>query len=57
MYMGIGKSRRPYALVIWKNFKAKSGREKPMTICGDGIIPDFTNVKDVVRANILVAES
>ena len=46
-----------YALVIGKFLKQKV-EGKPMTICGDGNnTRDFTNVKDVVRANILVAES
>ena len=46
-----------YALVIAKFFKQRINGE-PMTITGDGKqTRDFTNVKDVVRANILVMES
>ena len=46
-----------YALVIGKFLKQKS-EGKPMTITGDGTqTRDFTNVKDVVRANLLAAES
>jgi nucleoside-diphosphate-sugar epimerase len=46
-----------YALVIAKFLKLR--REgKPMTITGDGKqTRDFTHVRDVVRANILAAES
>lgn len=46
-----------YALAIGKFLKQKAER-KPITITGDGKnTRDFTNVKDVVRANILAAES
>ncbi len=46
-----------YALVIAKFLKQKA-EGKPMTIMGDGTqTRDFTNVKDVVRANILAMES
>lgn len=46
-----------YALVIAKFFKQKSAGQ-PMTITGDGRqTRDFTNVKDVVRANILAMKS
>lgn len=46
-----------YALVIAKFFKQKR-QNKPMTITGDGKqTRDFTNVRDVVRANILAARS
>lgn len=46
-----------YALVIAKFLKQRSlGR--PMTITGDGLqTRDFTHVRDVVRANILAAQS
>ena len=47
----------PYALVIGKFLKQRS-ENKPMTITGDGKqTRDFTHVSDVVRANILAAES
>ncbi len=46
-----------YALVIAK-FLAQVKRGEPMTIVGDGKqTRDFTNVRDVVRANILAMES
>ena len=46
-----------YALVIAKFLKQKSSGQ-PMTITGDGKhTRDFTNVKDVVRANILAMRS
>ncbi|MBL7045249.1 MAG: NAD-dependent epimerase/dehydratase family protein [Parcubacteria group bacterium] len=46
-----------YALVIAKFLKQKA-EGNPMTICGDGEnTRDYTNVKDVVRANILAAQS
>ncbi len=46
-----------YALVIAKFFKQKS-LGQPMTVTGDGKqTRDFTNVKDVVRANILAMRS
>src|SRR3989338_4208256 len=46
-----------YALVIAKFFKQRINGE-PMTITGDGKqTRDFTNVKDVVLANILAMES
>lgn len=55
-----GKEQNPdgaYALVVGKFLKQKA-EGKPMTICGDGNnTRDFTNVKDVVRANILAAQS
>lgn len=46
-----------YALVIGKFIEQKK-RGEPLTITGTGEqTRDFTNVKDVVRANILAAES
>lgn len=46
-----------YALVIGKFIEQKK-RGEPLTITGSGEqTRDFTNVKDVVRANILAAES
>jgi UDP-glucose 4-epimerase len=46
-----------YALVIAKFFK-QIREGKPLTITGDGTqTRDFTNVRDVVRANMLAAES
>lgn len=46
-----------YALVIGKFLKQR-GEEKPMTITGDGEqTRDFIHVYDVVRANMLAAES
>lgn len=46
-----------YALVIAKFLKQRS-ENKPMTITGDGKqTRDFTNVKDVVRANLLAMKS
>ncbi len=46
-----------YALVIGKFIKLKK-EGKPLTITGDGEqTRDFTHVRDVVRANILAAES
>jgi UDP-glucose 4-epimerase len=46
-----------YALVIGK-FLLQKAQGKPMTITGDGEqTRDFTSVHDVVRANILAAES
>ncbi len=46
-----------YALVIGKFFKQKMGG-KPMTVCGDGeYFRDYTNVHDVVRANIAAMTS
>lgn len=46
-----------YALVIGKFLKQRKGG-KPLTITGDGTqTRDFTHVKDVVRANLLAAES
>ena len=47
----------PYALVIGKFLKQKK-EGIPLTITGDGTqTRDFTHVRDVVRANILAAES
>jgi UDP-glucose 4-epimerase len=47
----------PYALVIGKFLKQRS-EGTPITITGDGEqTRDFTHVRDVVRANILAAES
>ncbi len=46
-----------YALAIGKFLKQKK-EGKPLTIWGDGTqTRDFTNVSDVVRANLLAAES
>ncbi len=46
-----------YALVIGKFLKQRA-EGKPLTITGDGTqTRDFTHVRDVVRANILAAES
>jgi UDP-glucose 4-epimerase len=46
-----------YALVIAKFLKQRA-EGKPMTITGDGTqTRDFTNVRDIVRANILAAHS
>ncbi|HEY4501557.1 MAG TPA: NAD-dependent epimerase/dehydratase family protein [Candidatus Paceibacterota bacterium] len=46
-----------YALVIGKFLKQRS-EGAPMTITGDGTqTRDFTHVRDVVRANLLAAES
>ena len=47
----------PYALVIGK-FLAQRKKGEPLTIAGEGEqTRDFTHVRDVVRANILAAES
>ena len=47
----------PYALAIGK-FALARKEGKPITIFGDGTVTrDFTHVSDVVRANILAAES
>ncbi len=47
----------PYALVIGK-FLAQRKRREAFTITGDGEqTRDFTHVRDVVRANLLAAES
>lgn len=47
----------PYALAIGRFLKARQDNE-PITIYGDGTITrDFTHVSDVVRANLLAAES
>lgn len=47
----------PYALAIGK-FLLNRKNGEPITIFGDGTITrDFTHVRDVVRANILAAES
>lgn len=46
-----------YALAIGKFLKQRKER-KPLTIWGDGTqTRDFTNVRDVVRANLLASES
>ena len=46
-----------YALVIGKFLKQKK-EDTPLTITGDGTqTRDFTHVSDVVRANLLAAES
>lgn len=47
----------PYALAIGRFLLARS-EGKPITIYGDGTVTrDFTHVSDVVRANLLAAES
>ncbi len=47
----------PYALAIGKFLMARKNNQ-PITIFGDGTVTrDFTHVSDVVRANILAAES
>ena len=47
----------PYALVIAKFIKQRKAGT-PMTIAGDGLnTRDYTHVSDIVRANILAAES
>jgi len=47
----------PYALAIGKFALARKNNE-PITIFGDGTVTrDFTHVDDVVRANLLAAES
>lgn len=47
----------PYALAIGR-FLQNRQRGEPITIFGDGTVTrDFTHVRDVVRANILAAES
>ncbi len=47
----------PYALAVGKFLMARRNNE-PITIFGDGTITrDFTHVSDVVRANLLAAES
>ena len=47
----------PYALVIAKFIKLRKNGQ-PMTIAGDGLnTRDYTHVRDIVRANILAAES
>jgi UDP-glucose 4-epimerase len=47
----------PYALVVARFIKQKKAGE-PMTIAGDGLnTRDYTHVRDIVRANILAAES
>ncbi|MDO8594884.1 MAG: NAD-dependent epimerase/dehydratase family protein [bacterium] len=46
-----------YALAIGRFLKLRS-EGKPLTVTGDGTqTRDFTNVRDVVRANLLAAES
>lgn len=47
----------PYALAVGAFLLAKKER-RPLTIFGDGTITrDYTHVRDVVRANLLAAES
>lgn len=47
----------PYALVIGK-FLLQKSQGKPLTITGDGThTRDFTNVRDIVAANMLAMES
>ena len=47
----------PYALVMGK-FMLQRSQGKPLTIWGDGThTRDYTNVKDIVRANLLAMES
>ena len=47
----------PYALAIGRFLTARKNNE-PITIFGDGTVTrDFTHVRDVVRANMLAAES
>src|SRR3989344_1259019 len=47
----------PYALAIGKFLMARKNNQ-PITIYGDGTITrDFTHVRDIVRANMLAAES
>jgi len=47
----------PYALAVGAFLLAKK-EERPLTIFGDGTITrDYTHVRDVVRANLLAAES
>ncbi len=47
----------PYALAVGKFLMARKNNE-PITIYGDGTITrDYTHVRDVVRANLLAAES
>ncbi len=47
----------PYALAVGKFLMDKKAGQ-PMTIFGDGTITrDYTHVRDIVRANILAAES
>lgn len=47
----------PYALAVGAFLLARKNN-KPMTIYGDGTITrDYTHVRDVVRANLLAAES
>ena len=60
-YFNVYGERQPtrgqYAPVIGL-FKKQKDNGKPMTVVGDGLqTRDYTNVKDVVRANILAAES
>ena len=60
-YFNVYGERQPtrgqYAPVIGL-FKKQKDSGKPMTVVGDGLqTRDYTNVKDVVRANILAAES
>lgn len=47
----------PYALAVGAFLLAKK-EERPLTIFGDGTITrDYTHVRDIVRANLLAAES
>ena len=47
----------PYALAVGKFLMARKDKQ-PMTIFGDGSITrDYTHVRDIVRANMLAAES
>ncbi len=57
VYGGRMDPNGPYALMIGK-FLAMRSRGEPMTIWGEGThTRDFTNVRDVVNANILAAQS
>lgn len=60
-YFNVYGDRQPtkgqYAPVIGL-FKKQKDNGEPMTVVGDGLqTRDYTNVKDVVRANILAAEN
>jgi len=57
VYGSLEASRGAYALVMDMFIKQRL-EGKPMTITGDGTqTRDFTHIRDVVRANILAAES